>query len=315
MKSNGEGGSEIFEKADDSDDEACPPGIFPRKETEEETDIKDDAKFENIQSDSYPGPFIGGTLKQFPPSARPPCPEGYIELPFLKDEGESICVPKNICTDFNDVREKLFGPDWEGDEVTFETASMIEAFFCLDIIEHNRPESPYELNEGCVDCHIAAIVDSIDKALQTNVTPLQNTMTAFGQSNRWGPNFNLDLNTMIKSSLKFHYVDPGGDPTEETENAIESDVHKNKANEKESPTASETPIEKSNRLVDEKEKNDKAREEAQRNYGKASSIISDQEVGYRVIPLLVQMRERFKNIHGNVQAIANLKLGDKLACK
>ena len=87
--------------------------------------------------------------------------------------------------------------DYENDPVLSELATAIEAIICVDFQEIMRPESPYPLEEGCIDCHILAMNDILSKVLEKNVAPQQNSMMAWGTSNRWGPTIAFNLNVLI----------------------------------------------------------------------------------------------------------------------
>ncbi len=175
----------------------CPPGTTAVKKPLEELP----------QSPNYPGPFVGGVLKNFPPSERPPCPAGWSPFEIKvggKTEGPEAtrCIPAEFCASFEDARQFLFGEDYENDPVVSELAESIEAIICIEVKTVMRPESPYPLQEGCIDCHILGMVDVMEKMLEKNVAPLQNNMQAWGLSNRWGPSFTFDIVTSVKSLLK-----------------------------------------------------------------------------------------------------------------
>jgi len=148
-------------------------------------------------------PHVGGTLKRVPPSNKPPCPPTQSTIQItIAGKTSQRCIPTKLCTDFTGARAFLFGEDYEDDPDTREAALAVEAMVCIDVLKILRPESPYEVNDGCIDCHILAMNDIMYKMLQKNVAPLENNMQAWGLSNRWGPNFYFDLVTSVKSLIR-----------------------------------------------------------------------------------------------------------------
>jgi len=171
----------------------CPPGSKA---------VKKPALTKNIilkQPKNYPGPFVGGVLKNFPKSKKGKCPPGskYTEISiFGKSEG--TCIPHEFCTpDFKPMRKKLFGEGYEKNPAKVKAAEAIEASVCVKFTKVNRPESPYPVTDGCIDCHIRAMNDSMAKLLEKNVAPLENSMQSWGTSNRWGPSVSFDLNVLV----------------------------------------------------------------------------------------------------------------------
>ena len=256
----------------------CPPGQLPKKDVDISGPPPSDIPDEYPQSENYPGPDIGGTMKEFPESKKPNCPEGY--SPYLAQEGgwgasaggsgetvgidiagqtfETKCIPTEFCASFDDVRSELFGSDWQEDEEKSKAAAAIEALFCVELIKGNRPESPYQTNDGCIDCHLAAITDALSKALETNVTPMQNTTAGFSLATRWGPNFSFNLTTAVKSKIQL---------------ALTADQEE-EANEKEATKSTE------------------------------EYIASEQVLYQRLRTLLIQMGDSFLNINNNFAALA-----------
>ncbi|MFH1012754.1 MAG: hypothetical protein V1760_03330 [Candidatus Peregrinibacteria bacterium] len=193
---------EISVEADDTP-LLCPPGTRPKHNPEATKQPS------YPQSAGYPGPDTGGRLKAFPPSNKPACPSGYSQLEFdylnlgegTMDEADTpICIPTKLCGDINAACQFLFDQDCE--TASKELGFSLEALFCVEVKKENRPLSPYALNEGCIDCHIRAMVEILDELLVKNVAPLENTMSAYSISNRWGPQFSFDLNTAVKPDTK-----------------------------------------------------------------------------------------------------------------
>ena len=200
----------------------CPPGTVPKKSDQTSGEGFED----NLpQAPEYPGSFLGGTLKQFPENERPICDPGTSPVAItIKGEtqyntdsdGNVRCIPTEYCMDPEITRDFLasstFGvtenwrdlPDNDERKAWIES---IESLFCVNIIKANRPASAYAMIEGCIDCHISAMVDSLEKALQTNVTPLANTSSAFEISNKFGPNMSYNLNTALKGKTKYKSTD------------------------------------------------------------------------------------------------------------
>ncbi|MBN2095912.1 hypothetical protein JW752_00740 [Candidatus Peregrinibacteria bacterium] len=175
-----------------------PPISCPEGSTPVDKHVVDRARGVE-QSPNYPGPFVGGVLKNFPPSNKPACAQG--ETAFSITIGSDVktrCVPTKLCADPDDFRAFLM--DVFG--LPAEAVEPIEAVICIDVFTYQRPESPYPMEAGCVDCHILAMNDVMEKLLENNIAPLENNMTAWGMSNRWGPNFTFDLVTSVKSKLR-----------------------------------------------------------------------------------------------------------------
>ncbi|MFH1410353.1 MAG: hypothetical protein ABIG80_02205 [Patescibacteria group bacterium] len=304
----------------------CPPGSVPKKGaaiTGEEAGPPEEVP----QSPEYPGPFLGGTLKQFPESKRPPCGPGESTLQITvagkthiaKDgDGNVICLPFPVCADpndvrdllFNDVRDLLFGENWQEDPIKKEIAEAIESWFCVDLIKENRPLSPYNKNEGCVDCHITAMVDAMEKALETNVTPLQNTMSAFGISSRWGPNFSFNLNTATKSKPKFKKTNTIEEAIKKVNEATEKSQNDN-APPKTAITTTRSPLAELAVTAKQAEDNRRAKMEDTYMLKISNGVISDQEVGGRIKPLLEQMRDSFATIQSKYESMISSTALDK----
>jgi cysteine-rich repeat protein len=155
-----------------------------------------------VQSLKYPGPNIGGVLKEFPASNKPDCPDGETAAEITIAGTEySRCIPTVACGDYEAVRKLLFGDDYKADPVKSKLAEAIEAFVCIKVDKINRPESPYPVDESCVDCNILAMNDTLKGMLEKNVAPLENNQVAWGLSTRWGPGFSINLDVVSKMSL------------------------------------------------------------------------------------------------------------------
>ncbi|MBU1018127.1 hypothetical protein KKA33_03825 [Patescibacteria group bacterium] len=192
------GGGEGENESEGVDDEGgvppitCPEGSRPVNKHEL------DRARGVTQSPNYPGPFVGGVLKNFPPSNKPACGKGESEFSVtVGDQIKVRCIPTKLCADPDDFRAFLM--DIFG--LPAEAVEPIEAVICIDVFTYQRPESPYPMEAGCVDCHILAMNDVMEKLLENNISPLVNNMTAWGMSNRWGPSFSFDLVTSVKSKL------------------------------------------------------------------------------------------------------------------
>ncbi len=309
----------------------CPPGTFPRIPT-----ITAEAPISELvdQLPGYPGPNIGGVLKQFPEGARPICGPGesqliiesavFSDFPEISGRSDNItcpsedlcmtCIPTEWCTDFDDARDFLFGAQWQEDPDIAEIAYAIEAMVCVNITTHMRPESPYAVIEGCVDCHIRAIVDALDEALETNVSPLENTMTAFGISSRWGPKFSFNLNATTKAKFKTVVSDTISKAIEKANQAIEES---NRKREVYTPTI--TPPLPSNDALKKKIAQFQERMaevlEDTRIYKLSNKVASDQEANLRVVPLIIQFRDSFQRIQDKYVALLGvLELDETPQC-
>ena len=335
-----------------SDDESketeniCPPGTFPKKEISITGPEAPDSNGVP-QSENYPGPFIGGTFKEYPPSNRPNCPEGYSELDIktanivdktekgdLEYVGESesvfekpVCIPTEFCVSPDVIRDFLAtsffavpGGNWRllpAKNPIRQKLEAIEAVFCVELIKHTRPETPYRPDEGCIDCHIRAIVDSLNKALDTNVTPMINTTSSFGISSRWGPNMSFNLTTAIKQKLKLALPDP-----RTIEEKVDEAINKTKS-ETDIPepatSISETPTERAERELRELEEKREALIEVMKNYRDTNNSLSDQAMFTRVKPLLIHMLQSFQVMQANYDQItregAVESLANKKTCK
>lgn len=309
---------------EEQDDQTqCPPGTVPSKIPKIWADENGSVK-EVPQAQEYPGPFIGGTLKQFPESERPICGPGHtpVEITIAgkkqiaKDSnGDPRCLPTAFCADFDKARDFLFGKDWEDDEAAVNIAPAVEAMFCVDVIKNNRPLSPYAVIEGCIDCHISAMVDSLEEALTTNVTPFKNTTSAFGLSSKFGPTFSFNLLTETKPKLKLKDSKITVQSLEKTDKDFENSR---------SSTLSDPPSITNNKggLEQLAEKESSTRAEAEklteniREYNWSTGAISDFELGGRVVPLLNQMQQSFSSIQSLYESmIAETAFNEKNTCQ
>ncbi len=166
------------------------------------------------QSPKYGGPLVGGVLKNFPASNRSKCPAGMTEIEVnLLGKTESTCVPNQLCSDPNLMRNFLYElskagaqnkklpKNWQDlpeDNVLRRNLDMIETAVCIKVSKNMRPISPYPSKEDCIDCNVLAMNDTMTKLLSKSVAPSQNPLQAFGLSNRWGPRFTFDLNVLTK---------------------------------------------------------------------------------------------------------------------
>lgn len=291
----------------------CPPGTVPKKSTTI-TGTEPEVLPTVEQSPEYPGPSLGGTLKQYPESYFPACGPGETQV-GTEDDGTPICMQTELCADANTARDFLFGEGWEDDEAVMNIAPAIEAVFCLNITEANRPGSPYQTNEGCVDCHVRAMADSLEKALETNVSPLVNTTSAFGISSKYGPSFSFDLMTADKGSLKY-----------KTTNTASTVLNNADKNDKQSERASTPPaltVRPSQNLTTELyKKNDeitarmKKIQEDTRMFRVSGLGLSEREVGGRISPLITQMRNSFVNIQSKFEEMISVTaLDEKKQCE
>ncbi|QQR83516.1 hypothetical protein IPJ72_07070 [Candidatus Peregrinibacteria bacterium] len=140
----------------------------------------------------------------------PTCPQGYSEVSVQFGNASLAdlpavprCIPTTFCADgrasnFEPIRELLFGSNYKNDPEKAKVAAAIEAVVCVNVQTVDRPDTPYQTNEGCIDCHLLGMNTMLDDLLEYNVAPLENTFQAWGISNRWGPNLSFNLTTEVK---------------------------------------------------------------------------------------------------------------------
>ena len=283
----------------------CPAGTFPAK-----TDITgpetDELPTSVPQDPNYPGPFVGGVYKNFGASKKPPCGPGQSEVK-IKIAGQSLeesrCLPTELCGNFEDARKFLFGDGYLDDEGKKKAAEMIDALFCVNLKKENRPLTPYSTNEGCIDCHVSAMVDTLEEALSGQIAPLENTTSSFGISSRWGPKFSLNLTTSIKASIRTLLKDP-------EESLVNAKSYLNKSiieNTKPEPalTSNETDAEKVIRLTEELAVKTENLNADIRNYQLASTSIDDQSLAGRITPLISTINGIFEALQSKYLGIAD----------
>ncbi|MBU0727648.1 hypothetical protein KKA95_03100 [Patescibacteria group bacterium] len=316
--SNSQSGSQSDNQSDNqSDDQSngCPPGTFPTQDTSI-TGPGLDEQPEYPQSNDYPGPHTGGTFKDYPPSTAPACPPGYSEVVIqYGNKEERNCVPTEFCASFDDIREHLFGEDWQEDEAKSSVATAIEALFCVTVTTANRPTTPYAMNDGCIDCHVIGMVDALDKALETNVSPLENTTGSFGISSRWGPKFSFNLVTALKS--KFKVVLPPDNQKTAMQKADEARAASLAENGMVEPTIStgESGVEELARKQEQEQTSSATVLNDLKNYRVSNVAISDQSFSSRVLPLFQQMLKSFERIESKLMGIAEIAINQKDTCQ
>lgn len=306
-------------------DLGCPPGTTQRLKPE----LLDLDPFTVPQAANYPGPFIGGVLKQFPQSTRPACEVGWspisVKLPDIDlDTSEPSldvssttkalealrCIPTELCADFDDIKEFLFGPDYQDNPV----AEAIESLVCIKVTEVMRPESPYSLNEGCIDCHIRGMADTLEEMLEKNVAPLENSMSAWGISNRWGPSFSFDLVTSVRTHLRF--TRPSFDPVTldsdlvtRARNLIQDSSNRldpNKPAPEETITAVGEAFDILSQSVDKKTKQEIQIKEGLQSYLQtAESQYTSPTTNNDIIPLLNQWHKSFQRLQDKYVGLAS----------
>jgi hypothetical protein len=271
-----------------------------------------------------------------PKSKKTDCPPGasYVEVE-VAGEKYGTCMTTSMCADFDDIRDKLF-PDYQtlkakedkttADEAKLAGMEAVEAVVCVGVRKVDRPESPYATNEGCINCHILAMVDIMDKTLQKNVTPLENSMQSWGTSNRWGPTLAFNLNTITQrfiSPLTHHDLRPF--PTDKEK----ADKHAEQANETAKKTddtntppapASTVKVEKAADNLNRKIKTiQEAKTEFQenlKNYKLTGDARSDQIAHSKVISKLNELKASFESILGkHMKLSSGTGLGEKTECK
>lgn len=239
-----------------------------------------------------------------------------------------VCIPTELCAvDLYTIQRSLLGDDWKENENVFEKAkdvfgedwlqdhgiedssgvvdflSSIEAMVCVTVTKHNRPESAYQTIEGCIDCHISAMADSLDKALESNVTPMCNTTSSFAISSRWGPTFTFSLTMAVKAKVKTWLSKTAEETIEKTDKEIENIEKKNKPK-KPAVSSSETSDDQIKEEVERQEESVEATLNELKNYREVGKLASDSEFYIRIADLLEQMAGSFENIQGQYNAMA-----------
>lgn len=316
-----------------SNQSECPPGTVPKKP--DSIEAGDGTAGTGVpQAPEYPGGFLGGTLKRFPDSERPVCNPGESPLAitiggethFDEDgDGNIRCIPTEFCMDPDITRSFLAASafaipegDWLGlpdNDERRKSIEAIEALFCINIIKSNRPQSAYQMIEGCVDCHISAMVDSLEKALQTNVTPLANTSSAFEISNKFGSDVSFNLNTALKGKAKYKSSDTiekavqkADRQTKEIQAANVDRIPNNIPNESPLAELGRITVTAQNHLDTIKEDTSISR--------MSNQVISEQEVNGRVMPLINQMRDSFTRIQSKYEEmISASNFDEKPQCR
>jgi hypothetical protein len=186
----------------------------------------------------------------------------------------------------------------------------VEVMVCVNITKHNRPESAYQVIEGCIDCHISAMADSLDKALESNVTPMCNTTSSFSISSKWGPTFSFSLTMAVKAKVKTWLSKTAEETIKKTDEEIENIEKKNKPKK---PAISSSAI-----PADQIAQAAEATLNELKSYREVGTLASDSEFYPRIATLLGQMAESFKNIQGQYNAMATSStkiLSDTAACQ
>jgi len=313
---------------------ACPPGTVPVRGGITGAEAAPPSAVP--QHPEYPGPNLGGTLKQFPASQRPPCGPGEVLVAtggdgdlgevFQLDEGEVLCMPTGVCPlgpeavrQFLATYALLIPGNWQSlpeDDNRRKILENVESFFCVNITEHNRPQSSYQMIEGCVDCHISAMVDAMEEALQTNVTPLKNTTNAFGISSAHGPAASFNLNTAVKSDVKYKQTGTAANAVSEADKTFKQSKEENQIP-KDTFIPNIAPLARLEVTVEQIEDAENGMLDDIEAFNISSAVIPDQEVNSRVRPLLMQMKASFENIQAKYGDMANVaaSLADKDQCE
>jgi cysteine-rich repeat protein len=281
------------------------------------------------QPPNYPGPNVGGVLKDFPPSERPDCPDGTSSADItIAGTTYSRCVPTSTCGDYEAARKLLFGDDYASDPVKAEAAAAIEAFVCVKVLKIKRPESPYPLNEGCVDCHILAMNDVMSKLLDQNVQCMENPKEAWGLSNRWGPSFsfNLDVVTAQNDNAEKRKLDPKksdetvADKTGTDASKIRQDATRQQDPNQTQPDATVSATMSVDQILNAaQQQKDKQANDIRQDllfYSAASeSDDVDSQIYGPLSEMLTQMMASFTNLQKSYVGISVLDLDKKETCK
>ena len=300
----------------------CPPGSTatkkPTTQAEKEAKVKQDP--------NYPGPFIGGVLKNYPPSEQTDCPPGetYVEASAAGQYG-GTCISTSFCSDFEPIRTKLFGADYKKDPAKEAAAAALEVSVCVNVKKVKRPESPYPLNQGCIDCNILAMNDIMSKLLDKNVNPLQNSMQSWGSSNRWGPTVSFNLNVLVKravnaiSSPKYAKDFIG---TEKPEKAVvqsqqqaSNNIDPNKTSDVPQTTEEKDVTKRLEDLWQDTQKKNEAQKEFLKNYRMTGDASADQLAYGGIIAKLRELQASFQKIQEKYVDLAlATKFQEKAKC-
>jgi len=306
----------------------CPPGTHPKNNALGGFSGADGPRGIE-QSIKYSGPNIGGVLKAFPEGLEPECPMGYSKLgggsteligvDYLKKEDGTgkkdleipTCIPTELCTSLDAITEFLV-PGYKDDEDKKKIAQTIESVFCVNIKFENRPLSPYSQNEGCIDCHVAAMADSLEKLLEKNIAPMENTQGSFAISNHWGPTYSFDLVTFIKTKVR--RAAPEKKPVED----FKKEIEKVKNNAEKEVGKEITPNDK-DELISSYNRVDTVKSEVAeglKNYVIASKTAEDMTMISQVAPMIIDMQQSFNRLNVQYNGLAEvLNFSNKNACK
>ncbi len=291
----------------------CPPGsVLPAPQLP-----LSDESAEPLAEDELPDPFVGGRLKPLPLGVRPACPAGQSEVAvsLAGKQKRSACIPTEFCGNFNEIRELLFGKEWENGEQS-SVAESIESAACVEFIQENRPATPYQPNDFCIDCHFRGMADSLEKALASNVSPLQNTTSAFGISNRWGPSFSFDLNVAVRNVPRLKADSKSRRPQSTVQEQIDQSDRKAKQGDSALETTESAP-QRLSRDLGNVEKRLESVAQGIASYQEASSSAVDIAFAERVIPLVEDLQQQFSSIQSSVEFMVDSaqKLAVKPLCK
>ena len=127
-----------------------------------------------------------------------------------------------------------------------------------------------------------------------------------------GPKISFDLETAIKSPLKYAFRSEK--PTlSETEDYLENLKNKKKTGTTTLPSEEPATDELERKTADEKEIKS-AINEGIKNYRSSNKAISDQTFSARITPLLIQFKSSFERIQNQFDAITEFDLDDKPPC-
>lgn len=296
--------------------EGCPPGTYPRRGFDV-TGPPPTTTPQYPQNPQYPGPNIGGTMKEFPPSNRPPCGPGKseVKVTWITGGESAACIPSNWCADFNVLREKLFGKDCLKDKECSKTALSVEGIFCVELIKEDRPTSPYSSVEGCIDCHLVGIVDTLDKILEKNVAPMQNTMGTFAISNAFKPGLSMNLTVAVKNLVHLAEGYRPSPPEEVSKQLKQSEKDKETQSIQPQIPSGDPPEVVLERELKARREKVEARLDTYKNFRRNTKTLADQQLATRVPTLLLQMTDMFDGIQSQYAQLANIKLDKKSQCQ
>ncbi len=212
----------------------------------------------------------------------------------------------------------------EGRRNEIAVKKAFEVSVCVDVKKVKRPESPYPVIEGCVNCHIMAMNDIMSEMLGNPVFPMENNMAAWGMSNRFGPNLSFNLNAVVQSAANAISKPKYSGLTKKEESDLQANQLLQDATHQLDPNADQPDAgvdglfssvsvfhDKAERQAEE----ERAYLESLKNYRLSSSATADQEVFSVTNQLLIKFLGKFKELQEQYEGLAiGVSFPDKDLC-